>query len=50
MKFIERLKYLRSEKNMNQTQAAKLLESSQTAYSKWELVQREMPLSKMLIL
>ena len=49
MNHLERLLRLRKEREEGQKVLASVL-VTQTAYSKWELGQREIPLSKLLIL
>ena len=50
MNHLERLLRLRKEREEGQKVLAAVLGVTQTAYSKWELGQREIPLSKLLIL
>ena len=50
MNHLERLLRLRKEREEGQKVLASVLGVTQTAYSKWELGQREIPLSKLLIL
>ena len=49
MNHLERLLRLRKEREEGQKVLASVLGVTQTAYSKWELGQREIPLSKLLI-
>ena len=50
MNHLERLLRLRKEREEGQKVLAAVLGVTQTAYSKWELGHREIPLSKLLIL
>jgi transcriptional regulator, cro/CI family len=50
MHFTERLKSLREEHGLNQTQISKILSCTQTAYSKWELGQRDITVESLLLL
>ena len=43
MKYRLRLKDLREDADMNQTQLANIFNCTQTCYSKWELEQRDIP-------
>ena len=43
--YLTRLKDLREDSDMNQTFVAKVINCSQTCYSKYELGQREIPLT-----
>jgi len=44
----KRIKFLREDKNLNQTQIAKILNMSQTGYSKYETGENDIP-TKILI-
>ncbi|MEG1953032.1 MAG: helix-turn-helix transcriptional regulator [Hydrogenoanaerobacterium sp.] len=43
MQYHNRLKDLRNDKDMNQTQMAQILQCAQTCISKWELMQTDIP-------
>lgn len=45
-----RLKDLREDKELNQTQIGKILGTSQKQYSRWETGETEIPLHNMIIL
>lgn len=45
MQYYERIKELRIDADMNQTQAARILETSQSYYSEYELGKRPLPIS-----
>lgn len=47
-KLYKRIKFLREDKNLNQTQIAKILNMSQTGYSKYETGENDIP-TKILI-
>ena len=48
MKYTDRLKQLREQSGLNQTQIAKMLNYGQTAYSKWELGQRDIAIDNLI--
>ncbi|MEG1965897.1 MAG: helix-turn-helix transcriptional regulator [Oscillospiraceae bacterium] len=43
-----RLKDLREDNDLNQTEIAKILNCTQACYSKWELGQRDIPISSLI--
>ena len=50
MQYYQRMKDLREDADKNQTEIAKLLNVSQTAYSKWEKGQRDITIENLIIL
>lgn len=48
--YFQRLKDLRDDMDMNQTQVAELLQTSQTVYSRYERGYRTIPVEHLLIL
>ena len=46
----ERLRDIREDANLNQTEMAKILKTTQTNYSRWETVDQLIPLKKLTIL
>lgn len=50
MQYYQRLKDLREDADKNQTEIAKLLNATQTAYSKWEKGQRNITIESLITL
>lgn len=50
MQYYQRMKDLREDADKNQTDIAKLLNVTQTAYSKWEKGQRDITIENLIIL
>ncbi len=48
MYYYQRLKDLREDKDMNQTQVAKLLNTKQKQYSRWETGEYQIPFDKVI--
>ncbi|MBQ8727052.1 MAG: helix-turn-helix transcriptional regulator [Oscillospiraceae bacterium] len=46
MKYYQRLKDLREDKKLNQTEIAKLLDTTQKQYSRWETGEYQIPFDK----
>lgn len=50
MKVYQRIRDLREDKNLNQTQIATLLNTSQTVYSRYERNERDLPIDYLITL
>lgn len=50
MHYYQRLKDLRNDKDLNQSQIAKILGTSQKQYSRWETGEYQIPLDDLIIL
>lgn len=50
MKVYERIRDLREDNNLNQTQIATLLNTSQTVYSRYERNERDLPIDYLITL
>lgn len=48
MKYIQRIRDLREDKDLNQTEIGKLLNTSQTVYSRYERNERPLPIEHLI--